>query len=98
MGPVRGLKFHYFAAAVLVSHVYVHLVDFGKPVTVGGHRVKSGDILYGDEHGVIDIPHALAKKTPDLCYQVYKAERPAIDLYKSPDFSIEKLREFRRRK
>ncbi len=97
LGPVRALKFHYFAAKVLVSHAYVHLVDFGKPVTVGGHTVKSGDILYGDEHGVIDIPHAFAKKTPDLCYQAYKGERASIELYKSPDFSIEKLKEFRRR-
>lgn len=96
LAPVRALRFHYFAAAVLVSHVHVHLVDFGKPVTVGGHTVKPGDILFGDEHGVIDIPHPLAKKTGPLCYEAYKAERPVIDFYKSPEFSIQALREFRR--
>lgn len=94
LSPVRALRFHYFAAEVLVSHVYVHLVDFGKPVTVGGHTVKPGDFLFGDEHGVIDVPHSLAKKVGDLCYRVYKAERPAVDFYKSADFSIDKLREF----
>ncbi len=98
LAPVRALRFHYFTAEILVSHVHVHLVNYGKPVTVGGHTVKPGDLLYGDEHGVIDIPHSLAKKTGDLCYQVYKAERPAIDFYKSPDFSIEKLKEFRSRR
>ncbi|MBI4586355.1 MAG: RraA family protein, partial [Planctomycetes bacterium] len=94
LGAVRPLRFHYFAAAVLVSHVHVHLVDFGKPVTVGGHTVQPGDLLFGDEHGVIDIPHSLARKIGALCHDVYKAERPAIDFYKSADFSLAKLKEF----
>jgi regulator of RNase E activity RraA len=94
LGLVRALRFHYFAARVLVSHAHVHLVDFGAPVKVGGLTVKPGDLLFGDEHGVIQIPHSLAKKTASLCYEVYKSERPAIDFYQSPDFSIEKLREF----
>lgn len=94
LGPVRALRFHLFAAEVLVSHAHVHLVDFGKPVTVGGLEVKPGDLLYGDEHGVIEIPHALARRVGDLCFEVYRSERPAIDLYQSPDFSLAKLKEF----
>ena len=35
LAPVRALRFHYFAAEVLVSHVHVHLVDFGRAVSVG---------------------------------------------------------------
>jgi regulator of RNase E activity RraA len=96
LGPVRALRFHYFAAEVLVSHAHIHLVDFGKPVVVGGLEVKPGDLLFGDEHGVIQVPHALAKKTAALCYEVYQGERPIIDFYQSPDFTIEKLRQFRR--
>jgi regulator of RNase E activity RraA len=93
LGPVRALRFHYFAAEVLVSHAHVHLEDFGKPVTVGGLEVNSGDLIFGDEHGVIQIPHSLAKKASDLCYEVYKSERPIIDFYQSPGFTLEKLRE-----
>ncbi len=94
LGPVRMLRFHYFAAEVLVSHANVHLVDFGKPVTVGGLEVKPGDFIFGDEHGVIQVPHALARRAADLCYEVYKSERPVIDFYQSPGFTLEKLREF----
>jgi regulator of RNase E activity RraA len=94
LSPVRALRFHYFAAEVLVSHVHVHLVDFGKPVTVGGHTVRPGDLLFADEHGVIDIPHELAKAMGGMCHGVYQAERPAIDFYKSAGFSLETLREF----
>ncbi len=98
LGPVRALRFHYFAAEVLVSHAHVHLVDFGKPVSVGGLTVNPGALLCGDEHGVIEVPHALAKRLGPLCHEVYKAERPVIDFYHSPDFSVEKLKEFLKKK
>jgi len=94
LGPVRLLRFHYFAAEVLVSHAYVHLQDFGKPVKVGGLTVEPGALLYADEHGVIEIPHSLAKKVGALCYEVYQSERPLIDLCQSRDFTLEKLKEF----
>jgi 4-hydroxy-4-methyl-2-oxoglutarate aldolase len=94
LAPVRALRFHYFAAEVLVSHAHVHLVDFGKPVEVGGLQVEPGALLYGDEHGVIEIPHALAKKVGPLCYDVFMSERPFIDFCQSGNFSLEKLREF----
>jgi regulator of RNase E activity RraA len=94
LGPVRALRFHYFAAEVLVSHAYVHLVDFGKPVQVAGAEVRPGALLFGDEHGVIEIPHALARSAGKLCYEVFQSERPAIDFYQSAEFSLEKLREF----
>lgn len=98
LGPVRALKFHYFAAEVLVSHAYVHLREFGKPVKVGGLTVQPGALLYGDEHGVIEIPHAIAKKVGGLCSDVYKSERPLIDLCHSAEFSLEKLKEFFRKR
>jgi 4-hydroxy-4-methyl-2-oxoglutarate aldolase len=94
LAPVRGLRFHYFASEVLVSHAYVHLLDYGKPVKVGGLEVQPGDLVYGDEHGVIQIPHPYAKKTGQLCYDVFMSERPLIDLCQSADFTIEKLRQF----
>ena len=72
----------------------MHLVDFGKPVQISGVELKSGELLFGDEHGVIQIPHAIAKQTAELCYNVYKSERPTIVFCQSPEFSIEKLREF----
>ncbi len=51
------LGFHFFSSCVTVSHAYVHMVDFGAPVKVGGLLVKPGDLLMGDKHGVISITH-----------------------------------------
>ena len=52
----RSAGFHYFAGSVAVSHGYVHIVDFGQPVEIGGLTIASGDLLHGDLHGVQSVP------------------------------------------
>ena len=90
---VQEMGFQYFASAVIPSHAYVHVVDFNLPVKVGGLLVTSGDLLHADKHGVMHIPHELAAEVPEKCEEMERRERPLINLHKSPDFSIEKLKE-----
>ena len=94
LSVVRPLEFHFFAAEVLVSHAYVHVVDFGKPVTVGGVTVESGDLLQGDEHGVIQVPESVAKLIGQACYDVFKSERALVEFCQTPGVTLEKLIEF----
>ena len=44
------------AAAIVPSHAYVHVVDYGVDVTVAGMAVKSGDLIHADRHGAIVVP------------------------------------------
>jgi 4-hydroxy-4-methyl-2-oxoglutarate aldolase len=60
LDEVQALGFHYFAAQVLVSHAYVHLVDFGTPVEVGGLTVRPGELIHADQHGVLLVPGEVA--------------------------------------
>lgn len=92
LDEVRAMGFHCFASCVLVSHAYVHLVDFGTPVKVGGMVVKAGDILHGDQHGVCSIPVDIAAQIPDAVAKVEARERPIIEACRAPDFSVEKLK------
>ncbi|MDK1021865.1 MAG: RraA family protein [Candidatus Hydrogenedentes bacterium] len=94
LSEVRQLGFHFFAAEVLVSHAYVHVVDFGKPVSVGGLTIESGDLLQGDEHGVIRVPESAAKVIGQACYDVFKSERALIEFCQTPGVTLEKLIEF----
>ncbi len=94
LSVVRPLRFHFFAAEVLVSHAYVHVVDFGKPVSVGGVNVKSGDLLQADEHGVIQVPSSAAKLTGQACYDVFKSERSLIEFCQTPGVTLEKMMKF----
>ena len=92
LDEVRELGFHFFAAHVSVSHAYVHLVDFGQPVKVGGLTVHPGDLIHADQHGVLVIPHQVARYVVNAAAWVEQAERQIIDYCKSPDFEIEGLK------
>lgn len=93
LDEVHELGFQYFASAVIPSHAYVHMVDFNLPVSVGGLVVNPGDLLHADKHGIIHIPHEVAAEVPEKCHEMERRERPLIDLHKSSDFTVEKLKE-----
>ncbi len=92
LDEMRELGFNAFASDVLVSHAYVHLVDVGVPVTIGGLDVNMGDIIMGDQHGVINIPHDIAADVPAAVKAVEDREREMISLCQAPDFSVDKLK------
>lgn len=93
LDEMQALGFHAFAAHVLVSHAYVHLVDFGIPVRVGGLTVSPGDLLHGDKHGVTVIPPPIAAEVASAAARLERQERQIIELCQSPDFTIEALKE-----
>ena len=63
---VAEMEFPMFAGSVSVSHSYIHLVAFGEPVEIFGLKIRSGDLLYGDCHGVISIPISIAAEIPGV--------------------------------
>ena len=88
---VRKIGFQFFAKTVSISHAFVHLIDFAQPVTVGGLRVESGDIVYGDGHGLLTIPPAIVDDIPLVAARMLAREQPVVELCQSPDFSLERL-------
>jgi len=54
--PMIAPGFQMLAAAIVPSHAYVHVVDFGLDVTVAGMAVTSGDLIHADRHGAIVVP------------------------------------------
>jgi regulator of RNase E activity RraA len=93
LDEVRRLGFHFFAPHVLVSHAYVHIVKMGLPVVVGGIAVRPGDLLHGDQHGVVHIPDALARDVAAAAARVEEDERQIIACCRSAEFTVEKLKE-----
>jgi 4-hydroxy-4-methyl-2-oxoglutarate aldolase len=89
---VREMGFHFFSQHIAVSHAYVHMVEFGKPVTIGGLAVKPGDLLHGDQHGVHNVPIDIAPKIPEAVAKIVAAERRTIDYCHSPGFTLEGLK------
>ncbi len=93
LDEVKELGFHFFSSCISVSHAYIHLVDVGIPVKVGGLVVKPGDILLGDKHGVISIPLEIARDVPKAAQMVEDWERVVINFCKSKGFNMEGLKE-----
>jgi regulator of RNase E activity RraA len=91
LDEVEALELPLFARHVIVSHAHVHLVEVGTPVMVGGLEVRPGDLLHGDKHGVISIPHDIAPRIPEAVTALEEYERGIISVCQSPDFTVEKL-------
>ncbi|WP_165219534.1 RraA family protein [Aquisphaera insulae] len=95
LDEVRALGFALFGLNPCVSHAYVRLVEFGKPVVLGGVTVAPDDLIHADKHGVCIIPHAVAAALADACAEVERQERPLLELCRSDHFSLEKYIELR---
>jgi regulator of RNase E activity RraA len=97
-GAVRSIPaaeragFHLFSGSVSVSHAYVHIIDIGAPVEIGGLKIRSGDLLHGDLHGVQCIPLDIAAQIPLIAARISARKRELIALCQSPEFSLEELR------
>jgi 4-hydroxy-4-methyl-2-oxoglutarate aldolase len=97
-GSVRDIPaaestgFHLFAGSVSVSHAYIHIIEIGKPVEIGGLKISSGDLLHGDLHGVQSIPIDIATRVPEVAAKIAAKEQALIALCRSREFSLERLR------
>jgi len=88
----RELKLQMFAGNFSVSHAFAHVFDFGGPVVVGQMKVKPGDLLHGDRHGVQTVPIEIAQKIPAVAQRMLGEERKIVEFCQSNDFTLEKLR------
>lgn len=89
LDEVRALDFHLFGLNPCVSHAYVRLVDFGKPVTLAGVEIQPGDLIHADRHGVCLIPYAVAARLAEACRQVERLERPLLEICRGGAFTLE---------
>jgi regulator of RNase E activity RraA len=85
------VAFPMFASGVAVSHAFAHIVEFGAPVRIGGLSIASGDLLFGDCHGLQSIPPHLVDRIPAVAAAMTAHEREIIALCRSPHFSIDAL-------
>ena len=88
---VEQLRFQMFAQNVSVSHAYAHIVEFGEPVEIGGLKIRPGDLLQADRHGIQSIPKSIVREIPRVAAELKTDEQRLIALCQSPEFTLEKL-------
>jgi 4-hydroxy-4-methyl-2-oxoglutarate aldolase len=92
LDEVRALGFQLFSSHVVPSHAYVHYVEVDCEVKVGGMTVRPGDLLHGDQHGCVSIPHEIARDLLRAVRDLEADERKRIGRLYAPDFTPEELR------
>lgn len=92
LDEVRALGFQLFSSRVVPSHAFVHWVEVGTPVTISGVKILPGDLIHGDQHGFVTIPHAIARQVAEAARRIEAQERHAIARLYRPEFKPEDLR------
>ncbi len=89
---VKAHRFHMFSNHLSVSHSYCHIVQNGVRIQIGGLEINSGDLIHGDQHGIIRVPKELASRIPKTAVALRQKEAEIVSFCRSQDFSIEELR------
>ena len=97
-GSIRDIAqwapgFQALAGSIGPSHAWVHAESFGGEVRVAGMTVRSDDLIHADRHGAIVIPIDLASKLPEACDLCARREEPILEIARSKDFSLGKLKD-----
>ncbi|MEZ5355130.1 MAG: RraA family protein [Bryobacteraceae bacterium] len=88
---VRALGFHYFARGIAASHGNFRIVRTGVPVQVEGMAVHPGDLLHGDENGLLQVPAGIAETLPGKVDLIRAREGRLMEYVRSAEFRLDAL-------
>lgn len=86
-------EFQILGGVVNPSHAYVHMVAYGQDVSVHGMACVHDAVVHADRHGAVVIPHEAVRRILPAIELGARREKVILDLCKSGDFSVAKLRE-----
>jgi 4-hydroxy-4-methyl-2-oxoglutarate aldolase len=89
---VRAMRFQYFARGAVASHGYFRIVRVGIPIQVHGLVIRPGDLLHGDENGLVVVPADQDENLRSAVDQVRSREGALMEFVRSPEFSFDGLR------
>ncbi len=90
---VRSMGMHYFARGTVASHAYFHIVRVNVPVQIGGFVVKPGDVLHGDENGLVSVPECDSNSLMRAVENIRDRERRLMEFVRGTGCDIAALNE-----
>jgi 4-hydroxy-4-methyl-2-oxoglutarate aldolase len=89
--------FGYFGRGLVVAHGRPCIYDIGATVSIDGMEVQPGDLLHGDENGVVVIPASIAAELAAKALEHRQMEQKRLAEILSPDFhkQFEQITQYR---
>jgi 4-hydroxy-4-methyl-2-oxoglutarate aldolase len=78
--------FHYFGRGLVVAHGRPCIYDVGAVVNIDGMEVRPGDLLHGDENGVVVIPAEIAGEVAAKAREHRDFEQERLKEILGPEF------------
>lgn len=91
IAELRAFSYPVFARGLCVARAYMRLVEVGQPVVVGGMAVRTGDLVHGDEHGVLNVPLEALPEIVTKAELIRADEQRVVEWSRSDEFSVEGL-------
>ena len=88
----RAPEFHAFSSGSVVSHGYSIFIDLDITVSICGLTIQPGDLLHGDESGLVSVPIDIAEDVVKQAGAVRQKEAEHFDFLESDAFTIEALK------
>ncbi|HYW59858.1 MAG TPA: RraA family protein [Xanthobacteraceae bacterium] len=90
--PMIPPGFQMLAGSIAPSHAYVHVVDFGVPVTVHGMAVTSHDLVHADRHGAVVVPLEAIPAMRPVFDKLTAQEARIIQAVRAPGATVESIK------
>src|SRR5208282_1605078 len=90
--PAVAEGFQMLAGSIGPSHAYVHVVEFGLPVTIHSMEVKSDDLIHSDRHGAVVVPVDKIDAMPAALDGLLKQEARIISAARAPGATVEQIK------
>ena len=90
--PQVAAGFQMLAGSISPSHAYVHVVDFGIPVTIHGMAVTSGDLIHADRHGAVVVPIDRIDAMKTALDELARQEARIIAAARAPGATVESIK------
>lgn len=81
-----------FAPGWVVSHGHGTFIDFNLTVSICGLTIRPGDLLHGDENGLLTVPHEIAESVLQKAQEIREVEAEFFEFMDSKTFSIDEMK------
>lgn len=83
LAGLAGEDLWVFAKGRVVSHGVYTITEVGTPVEIAGLTIRPGDLLHGDEDGIVSVPTSQPNQLDELVRETVASETAARDRFRT---------------